>query len=980
MAAHGVSFESKSYIEERKENKRQAREEALEKAKQQYDKEEKKKELKRLRGEDTWMLPEINDRLQEIAEDGSVKRKKKKEKKSKKKKDKKKIRKEKKATEDGSSDSSEDSGDEWVEAQVQAVKAWKVPAESKSSESTLSPGHNVERDEWMTFDFLAMKTTSTAEKRAEKERLKDEEREKAQAIEQAGLHKLELNPYWKDGGTGLPPGETAGAAAKKGSVVNDAGLSWLRKSYQRMKETAERQQRSLNDVVAERYGSMEEFQQRLSEAEKAAYGQSRGGESDRPARGGWRKGGNEARERWRRNDRDSSPTDTEGCHAARGEERERGGYRGRERGRGGDRFRDGYGERGDERERDGGRDDEGDRDGGRERDRDRGRGRERDEERDRDGGRHSKRERDAENDRARDDEQESESEKNRKENRERVASSSGQKWSQRPSSLGSLKSRFLKPSEDDDHGEAPQRRPPRVRPSTAFLKPRSDDEDSGPRGSNRPAREHSGHLGRESEEKARDPHVSAPHDSAPHDSAPHVSAPHVSAPHVSAPHDGPRGEKAAVRTSRSDSEEKGEEEEEELPLLSEEEMNRLGAKLVKAEIMGNTAMVEKLRSQLDAAHKAKENYGARKILRDAAKSKQVTVDASEDQEVLLFRTDHSGRAWPVNDPSGPQEPRGGRRKKKAIETHVDGERVRYFQDDDGVGLKEMVRREKMSTPQDQIALYSRMASKMMGKTDGDNYTLDDMFVSSAAQREGEGREEERMRSRAIGESRRLAACMEKCQQCFSSPELQKHLIVAIGSKVYLSLPAGMSMAEGHCRICPLQHHCCATGLDEDVWSEMQLFRRTLTQMFESQELDCVFMETHMNPRRRQHMVLECIPLPRELGDMAPIYFKKAIMECDDEWAMNKKVVELSSKDIRHSVPRGLPYFAVDFGLQGGFAHVIENEQKFPHYFGKEVVGGMMDLEPRRWRKLIRENFDDQRKKVLRFSQWWKPYDCTKTKG
>lgn len=47
-----------------------------------------------------------------------------------------------------------------------------------------------------------------------------------------------------------------------------------------------------------------------------------------------------------------------------------------------------------------------------------------------------------------------------------------------------------------------------------------------------------------------------------------------------------------------------------------------------------------------------------------------------------------------------------------IETHVDGERVRYFQDDDDVGLKEMVRREKMSTPQDQNALYSRMASKV----------------------------------------------------------------------------------------------------------------------------------------------------------------------------------------------------------------------------------------------------------------------------
>lgn len=36
----------------------------------------------------------------------------------------------------------------------------------------------------MTFDFLAMKTTSTMERKAEKERLKQEERAKAQAIEQ----------------------------------------------------------------------------------------------------------------------------------------------------------------------------------------------------------------------------------------------------------------------------------------------------------------------------------------------------------------------------------------------------------------------------------------------------------------------------------------------------------------------------------------------------------------------------------------------------------------------------------------------------------------------------------------------------------------------------------------------------------------------------------------------------------------------------
>uniref|UniRef100_A0A8D3BXS2 CWF19-like protein 2 n=1 Tax=Scophthalmus maximus TaxID=52904 RepID=A0A8D3BXS2_SCOMX len=799
-------------------------------AKQKYEREEKKKELKRLRGEDTWMLPEVNQRLQQLQEEGSVKsKKKKKEKKSKKKKEekKKKAKKEKKTVEaaDGSSNSSE--------VDLKTISHRKIP------------------------------------------------------LKMAGLHKLELNPYWKNGGSGLPPGEMAATAAKKaGPVVNDGGLSWLRKSYQRMEEQAERQQRSITEVVAERYGSMEEFQQRLAEAEKAV--------------GRWRKGENETRERWRRKegdeenggslrtsvkDRGPSTRDRDRHHAGRGEEgeRERGGYRGggEESGRDGDRYREKDRERernrdrDRERERDGRRDRERDVDG--ERDRERERDGRRDRERDVDGERDRERERDGRRDRERD----GDGERNRERDQPSASSSaSSSSLSQRSLSLGSLKGRFLKPSEDDESDESALM----LRPLNFFLSSiESEDE---------------------------------------------------------------------------------EEEEEEVPLLSEEEMNRLASELVKAEIRGKTVS----RTSFCQCHLQ------RKLIY------LVRGHSTEDQEVLLFRTDQSGRAWPVKAPSGPQEPHGGRRKKKPIETHVDGQRVRYFQNDDGVGLQEMVRREKMSSAQDQNALYSRMAAKMMGKTDGDNYTLDDMFVSSAAQREGEGMEEERMRSRAIGESRRLAASLEKCHHCFSSQDLQKHLIVAIGSKAYLSLPAGVSMTEGHCLICPLQHHCSATGLDEDVWSEMQLFRRTLVRMFESQELDCVFMETHMNPRRRQHMVLECIPLPRELGDMAPIYFKKAIMECDEEWAMNKKLVDLSSKDIRQAIPRGLPFFAVDFGLQGGFAHVIENEQKFPHYFGKEVVGGMMDLEPRRWRKLIRENFDDQRKKVLQFAQWWKPYDCTKTEG
>ncbi|KAG9265288.1 CWF19-like protein 2 [Astyanax mexicanus] len=937
MATYGGRFESKTNIEERKSEKRKQRENVLHQAKKKYEDEERREAERKARGEHTWMLPEIDQRLQEMGQEHSLKKKKKEKSKKKKKEKKKKMKKEKskQQEEDGSSDNSADS-DEWVEAVPQSggvEKAWKVAEQATPTASSTS---NDQRDEWMTFDFLAMKTTSVAERRAQKEAEKEAEREKERSIEQAGLHRLELNPYWKDGGSGLPPEETAGTVVKKAVGVADAGLSWLRKSYQRMKEQAEREQRRLDDVVAERYGSMEAFQKRLQEAEEAAFPQR----SERGTRDFNRhdhRDGEREERRHRDGERDQGRDQRQERERDYGRERERDYGRERERDYGRERERDYGRER--EREREQGREREREREQGRERERDRERDRDRDRERYVERNRDQERDRDKEKGRARD----------------------GERDSKQPKefSLSSLKGRFLKPSDSDDlmtPGEG-GRKPGMTatasssnKKAPAFLKPRDEDDDE-----DVPAwRKSSG--ARDSKEKQEREGVRE-----------ETQQPEKIQQPTGA---------ALVEESSSESEEDDAEQEVQMPLLTDEEMNKLGAKLVKAELLGNTALMASLKAQLEAARKARENQAQKPTARPPT---QVTQgEAEAEQDLVLFRTDHSGRAWPVSGPSQHVEPKGGRRKRKAIETHVAGERVRYFDDDDGMDLREMVRREKMSTAEDQNALYSRMAAKMMGKQDGDNYTLDDMFVSSAAQKERAGLDEDRQRSRAKEEARRLAGRLEKCPYCFTSPELPKHLIIAIGSKVYLSMPNCVSLTEGHCVIAPLQHHCCSTGLDEDVWSEMQVFRRALVRVFEAQDLDCVFLETHMNPKRRLHLLYECVPLPRELGDMAPVYFKKALLEADEEWAMNKKVVDLSSKNIRQSVPRGLPYFSVDFGLQGGFAHVIENEQKFPHYFGKEILGGMLDLEPRRWRKPIRENFDDQRKKVLEFSQWWKPFDCTKT--
>ncbi|NWS45843.1 C19L2 protein, partial [Probosciger aterrimus] len=215
----------------------------------------------------------------------------------------------------------------------------------------------------------------------------------------------------------------------------------------------------------------------------------------------------------------------------------------------------------------------------------------------------------------------------------------------------------------------------------------------------------------------------------------------------------------------------------------------------------------------------------------------------------------------------------------------------------------------------------------MEKTDREYYTLDDMFVSKAAKRVRSGEEEEIQRRKAIHEHQQLAARMEKCPYCYDSSELSKHLIVAIGTKAVLVLECLRLRMEQFIFLIFL-------ALPVDFTNSSRMFRNALVKMFEAKDLDCVFLETNLSLKKRYHMVYECIPLPKEVGDMAPIYFKKAIMESDEEWSMNKKLIDLSSKDIWKSVPKGLPYFSVDFGLQGGFAHVIEDQCSFPHYFGK----------------------------------------------
>nr|XP_027224653.1 CWF19-like protein 2 isoform X1 [Penaeus vannamei] len=901
-----IDFESSRQKEKKRQLEREARNYILEKAKNEYEVRKVREEVARQRGEHTWMLSSVEANL-----DSSKKKKKKKEKKKKKKKQKK-SKKSKKHDTSSSSSSSEDEG-AWVEKSTPTASLTSSVKQATEQELSAAQG---KRDGWM--EMTSLFGTFTRDEMRERygtcrKKAKEEEEARKREANKPGSHARELNPYFKNGGTGLPEEESQ----QNASVGLDG--AWLRRALQRAKEQAEKENKSLEEVAAQRWGSLAKFHELLAEAE----GRGRSHQGDPWQQGRWNRDRSLSRER-RRDRLDDRHSDR---RRSRSREKSRRDQRSRSR----------------ERQR---------RSRSRERRNSRSRSRDR-----------QRRSRSREHDRK------------KEKSRHRIYSSSSSSTDSESDSRSRSGSRnrevMRRPKDSKEEREGG------IRNIKGLLKPPCDDSVHDKQSSSlasrfqKPGEGNSFRsMGTASSSSSRGwQKKQKPQEQRERERT--ASRKPVSS--------------SSSSSSSSDSEEEPPQKVENIQekervvetvtegpapqarLLTDKEMNELAAKIMKAELIGNEAQAVKLKKKLEVARAVRANA--------PPGSREDNEAQTKEEVVVLTRMDSRGVCRPV---SGSVEESDGKRKKK-MKTHgKDGQRTKYFPDDDQYDLKRMFEKEKGTSAADQNSLFERSAMQNTEKLN-EEYDLDDMFMSKAVQKESSAKQAERDRQKAIDEHKRSERSLESCQWCFDNKEMPKHLIVALGKKAYICLPPHQSLTPGHCLIVPIHHIACSVQADEDLWSEIQDLRKSLVRMFNSRDEDCVFFETVKRLRNYPHMVINCVPLPKEMGDMAPIYFKKAIMECEAEWAQNKKLVDLKNRSVRSAVPKGLPYFFVDFAMDPGYAHVIEDEQDFPHNFAQEIVGGMLDLETNLWRKPRKENFDQQRRKVMEFNSWYKEFDPTQDK-
>lgn len=129
--------------------------------------------------------------------------------------------------------------------------------------------------------------------------------------------------------------------------------------------------------------------------------------------------------------------------------------------------------------------------------------------------------------------------------------------------------------------------------------------------------------------------------------------------------------------------------------LTDQQMNELGAKILKAEILGNDELAKELKESLDKAREYRNAHKSEILHRDKA----AKVEAKKEEEhVMLTKTNSKGVSKPLSRQTKESDlwgGRAGRKKGKKVETHSGGERVRYFADDDKYDIKQMVSVDKM---------------------------------------------------------------------------------------------------------------------------------------------------------------------------------------------------------------------------------------------------------------------------------------------
>jgi hypothetical protein len=393
------------------------------------------------------------------------------------------------------------------------------------------------------------------------------------------------------------------------------------------------------------------------------------------------------------------------------------------------------------------------------------------------------------------------------------------------------------------------------------------------------------------------------------------------------------------------------------PPMDQSTLNRLRANLMKAKLR-NAPETAKLEAEYNAAMAA---FSAGSVSNNA-----VVLDASHNRMLA-----------------------GPRGEVKSITTKRGVERGQVEANED-MSIEDMLREERRTRGQpggEGLRLAERIAKD--ARFDNDLEYLDENAEKLAKRVH---KTDSSLKNIAVAEYKKLNRILDTCPLCYKEDRappqnLPLAPVISLATRTYLTLPTAPELtgAEGGAVIVPLSHRTNLLECDDDEWEEVRNFMKSLTRLYHDQGREVLFYENAAVPQRRLHAALVAVPIPYDLGDTAPAFFREAMLSADEEWAQHKKVIDTGKKAreglgklaFRRTLAKEMPYFHVWFNLDGGLGHVVEDADRWPKgdLFAREIIGGMLDTEPDVIKRQGRWTRNDER--VEEFKRRWRKFDWTR---
>jgi hypothetical protein len=395
---------------------------------------------------------------------------------------------------------------------------------------------------------------------------------------------------------------------------------------------------------------------------------------------------------------------------------------------------------------------------------------------------------------------------------------------------------------------------------------------------------------------------------------------------------------------------------------------REGPKQNETKVLDQTAL-NKLRAQMMKA-KLKKDPKAATLEAEYNAAMAAATNRTESDVVVLNAMDNRMLA-------------GGRSGEVKAITNKRGQERGLVEENEDMTIEDMVRQERRTKTQNGGMVFAERIAKD-AKFDND---LDYMDDNASKLAKSGPKSEINLRNTAISDFQKMSRILDTCPLChhedIDEPPLAP--IVSLATRVYMTLPTEPEIAFGSATIVPIQHRTNLLECDDDEWEEIRNFMKSLTRMYHDAGKDVIFYENAAAPQRKRHATLEVVPLPVSLAETAPAYFREAILQADEEWAQHKKLIDTLAKSksglgkmaFRRTLVKESPYFHVWFTLDGGLGHVVEDANRWPKgdLFAREVLGGMLDVEPQVIKKQGRWHRQDRR--VEGFRKKWRKFDWTR---